>query len=211
MKNEINNRYGRLLVIAKEPNIGKLAAWLCQCDCGNKKIIRGASLRNGYTKSCGCMLKEHSAKISYNVSSKRKLPYSDIRIKRQILSNMKRRCYNSKSKDYKNYGGRGIIICDEWLNSNEVFYKWLDDNNYQLGLQINRIDNDGNYEPINCDLIKPKENARNKRTNVIIEWNDETKTLVEWAEILKINENTLWYRIFRSKWTVEQAFTTKVK
>ena len=110
-------------------------------------------------------------------------------------NHMRRRCYNEKDQNYKNYGGRGIKICDEWLNDFETFYKWALENGYKKELTIDRIDVNGNYEPSNCRWITMKEQQRNRRTNVRITFNGVTKTQVEWAEELGITGSTIRDRI----------------
>lgn len=142
--------FGRLIVLDKYKNVEKNRKrihWLCRCECGNEKYIDGTSLRLNHTTSCGCLIETHGM-------SKTKL-YS-------VFYNMKDRCYNSKSKPYKNYGKRGISICDEWMNKEDgfiVFYNWSLDNGYKEGLAIDRIENDGNYESSNCQWITLEENT----------------------------------------------------
>lgn len=122
---------------------------------------------------------------------------------------MKQRCYNIKDKAYKYYGARGISVCEKWKNDFKEFCK-------DMGLkpnpeyQIERIDNNGNYEPSNCKWATRKEECRNRRSNVILEFNNQKKTLVEWSEIYNISYLVLYKRIFESKWSVEKALTTPV-
>lgn len=113
----------------------------------------------------------------------------------RIFGNIKQRCYYKNNKDYKNYGGRGIIVCDEWLKDFKKFYDWAINNGYQDGLTIDRINNDGNYEPSNCRWITKKAQSRNNRNNRIITYKGETHCLIEWSEILKIPYPTLRSRI----------------
>ena len=99
-----------------------------------------------------------------------------------IFSGMWQRCYDKNLKGYKDYGGRGIAICDEWLNDRTKFYEWAYQNGYKKGLSIERIDNNKNYEPSNCKFIPKNEQARNRRMNVKITLNGQTKYLFEWLE-----------------------------
>ena len=122
---------------------------------------------------------------------------------------MKTRCYYPQSKDYKNYGGRGIKICDEWLNYDN-FRNWSISTGYQEGLTIDRIDNDRNYEPSNCKWITMKEQQRNKRNNRIITYNGKSLTLVEWGEIYNINPDRIGARL-KNGWSVEDALSKEVK
>jgi hypothetical protein len=121
---------------------------------------------------------------------------------------MKDRCFNPKSSLYKNYGGRGITICKEWLENYQAFKNWAITNNYQEGLSIDRIDVNGNYEPSNCRWADAKTQNNNLRSNHLITFNNETHTLTQWAEIVGLNMGTLSQRI-RKGWAVEKALTTK--
>jgi hypothetical protein len=123
---------------------------------------------------------------------------------------MKERCYNPKNTKYYCYGKRGIIICEEWKNDFNIFYDWAISNGYKDNLSIERIDVNGNYEPNNCSWVNAKVQANNRTNTHLIFFNNEKHSISEWAEILKINRSTLWYRIKRG-WTIEKAFTTSVK
>lgn len=127
-----------------------------------------------------------------------------------IWRGMKERCYRPKHLRFDKYGGRGISICDEWRNSFEVFEMWAINNGYDESLTIERIDVNGNYEPNNCRWATNKEQQNNKQNNRRITWNDETKTLAEWSEIVGIKKTTLKERL-NAGWDVEAALTTPVK
>lgn len=152
--NIAGERYGRLTVVKKvekpKDKKSKEAFWLCKCDCGNDKVVPGYYLRSGTTKSCGCYNID-------NLKSRKGVKYGgkhgmyDSRIYKNYQG-MKARCLNPKHKHYNNYGERGITICDEWLGEDGFlnFYEWAIANGYEDNLTIDRIDNDGNYEPSNC-------------------------------------------------------------
>lgn len=148
----------------------------------------------GYREFCRKKREEKSKK-----EKEEKQKYWEQRKERYAIyrryNHMRRRCYNEKDHNYKNYGGRGIKICDEWLNDFETFYKWALENGYKKELTIDRIDVNGNYEPSNCRWITMKEQQRNRRTNVRITFNGVTKTQVEWAEELGITGSTIRDRI----------------
>lgn len=122
--------------------------------------------------------------------------------------NMKNRCTNKKSRDYKDYGGRGITVCSKWLNF-EGFY---DDIGFiGKGLTLDRIDNNKGYYKENCRLVSRKEQGRNRRSNNIVTFNGESLTLTEWSERTGIGFYTIRMRIHRSHWSIEKALTTPVK
>lgn len=109
-----------------------------------------------------------------------------------LFDNMKERCYNPNHIGWKDYGGRGIIICEEWLNDFTYFYTWAIYNGWKPNLQIDRFpDKNGNYEPNNCRFATPKENCRNRRNNLLIEYENKTKCAAEWAEITEIPAHTI--------------------
>lgn len=130
-------------------NNNRETVWLCQCECGNTNTIESSSLtkhRSTQCKSCS--------------KSKHRQAYHGLY---PVWANIKYRCLNENSSAYKNYGGRGITICDDWKNDFKAFYDWGVAHGYQKGLQIDRIDNDGNYEPNNCRFVDCATNIRNQR------------------------------------------------
>lgn len=152
--NITGQKFGRLTAIKPcGKTSGGNVLWLCECDCGNKTTAPTQHLKSGNTKSCGCLNSE--------LASKRftKTGESNHRLYR-IWRNMKRRCYDNTFKAYKNYGGKGVLICDDWLKSFENFYKWAISNGYKDNLTIDRINVNGNYDPNNCQWITRSENTR---------------------------------------------------
>ncbi len=177
-------RFGRLTVLEFVPNEKAKSYWKCRCDCGNIRIIQGTALKNGNTKSCGCYHSEVSAKRR----EKHKLTHTRLY---SVWNRMKQRCYNSNDKCYKGYGARGIKVCDEWRQDFKAFYDWAIANKYKSGLSIDRIDVNGNYEPDNCRWVDMKTQARNRRNNVLVEYEGEMMTLGEIAEQINIPYATL--------------------
>lgn len=197
-------RFGRWAVIERAPNKGKVTMWHCKCDCGNEKDVCAAKLKNGESRSCGCLQKEIVSMRDGNHH------LSSTRLHR-IWGGMKTRCYNSNYPQYKDYGGRGITVCAEWSNSFTAFYNWAMSNGYQDGLTLDRIDNDKGYSPDNCRWATQKFQNNHKRSNVNITYNGETHNIAEWAEILDIPRQTLRDRIQRYNWPVERALTEPVR
>lgn len=132
--------------------------YLCRCDCGTEKKILLQSLNNGRTFSCGC----HQKKVVSNGAFAKTHGLSSHPLF-TVWKRMIDRCYNNKHKGYEYYGGREIIICEEWLTSPSVFVNWGLDNGWEKGLQIDRKDNNGNYEPNNCRFVTRAVNLANRR------------------------------------------------
>lgn len=182
--NKTGYRYGRLLVTRISHVINGVAHWHVQCDCGKDKIVLGSNLRAGKTKSCGtCNYPRHITHGMTKTSIYKR------------WSEMKRRCLNPKVQSYKYYGGRGIKVCKRWMKF-ENFYK--DMGSIPEGYTIERINNDGNYEPDNCKWATFKEQHNNSRHNVILKYKGISMTMVQWAEKLGISRACLWDRIHRN-------------
>lgn len=185
-------RFGRLTATKM---VGKTAGgtllWECQCDCGNVHVARSGSLRHGDVKSCGCLFKEKLIERNTTHGMRCSRLY-------QTWLDMKGRCFNPKDKAFCNYGGRNITVCDEWAKDFHAFHEWAMDNGYEPHLTIERINNDGNYEPNNCRWATRIEQQNNKRNNRRITMNGETHTLAEWAKITGIKYSTLYSRAYRN-------------
>lgn len=154
----------------------------CICVCGRKKLVLIANLNKGLSKSCGC--KTRDIYSSTAIKNGRSVTGYDVNTDLySIWSGIKDRCLNSRSKAYKNYGGRGIEVCDEWRDSFKEFYEWCLNNGWVKGLTLDRFpNNNGNYSPSNCRFATMREQQRNKRNNIIVEIFGEKKCLSEWAE-----------------------------
>ena len=153
-------RYGKLTVIKEEEplysNSNKMIRrWLCLCDCGKTTVVRHGDIRNGRTLSCGCYNFEKESKAKIHGYSRTKLG--------RVFEAMKQRCNNPNNKNYRDYGGRGIKVCNEWLENQSSFYEWSINNGYKEGLTIDRIDVNGNYEPSNCRWTNQETQCVNQR------------------------------------------------
>jgi len=190
----IGKKYNRLTIISyiyrkefftvKKSGLKKkqyMYFYRCKCDCGKEKIVSLNGLLNGHIKSCGCL---HKEKVIKHNKSNSKLYY--------IWKNIKGRCICKNNKSYKNYGGRGVNICKNWMDSFIEFYNWAINNGYKEGLTIDRIDNNGNYCPENCRWVSFKEQANNRRNNICKEYKGKYKTLSEWASFLGVKYKTFW-------------------
>ena len=212
MYNDLSgDRYDMLFVIRRIDNSkdGHIQ-YLCQCDCGNYKIVKANNLRNGKTHSCGCLKKKIMADKQYKHGDTGGHSGKSSRLY-CIWSSMKDRCFRSNFRQWKDYGGRGIKVCDEWRNNYSVFKTWALSNGYHEGLTIDRINNDGNYEPCNCRWVTMKEQMNNKNNNHNISYNGKCQSLTKWAEELGIRRKTLDCRINRYHWPIEKALTTPVR
>lgn len=184
-------RFGRLTVLEDRgtTTIGKqgkrAGIWLCRCQCGKEVVVLRASLTTGKTQSCGCLQQEIRLTTNITHGFAKTATYRTWR-------HIKDRCLNSKNKDFKHYGGRGIKVCDRWLK----FGNFLEDMGRKPErLTIDRIDNNGNYELSNCRWATQRKQTRNSRRNRTVRYNGTTRCLIEWAEILGIGRATLAYRL----------------
>lgn len=173
-------------------------AWLCQCDCGNETTAKERYLKDGHKRSCGCLRGIHM--ITHGGTKTRLF---------KIWQSMHERCESKSHIHYKNYGGRGISVCDEWKDF-ITFREWALNNGYSDILSIDRIDVNGNYNPLNCRWVTMKEQHNNKRTNHKIEYNGEVHTIAQWSEITGIGKTTIKERI-NVGWSAEDVLTKPVR
>lgn len=150
-------KFGDLLVVrqAETSSCGKIR-WVCECDCGKQRTVQAAHLISGHTKSCGCYNKRRIKETFITHGCTKTRLYS-------IWSSMKTRCYNARSKAYNYYGGKGITVCQEWLNSFEAFREWALSNGYQDSLTLDRINGEKGYYPDNCRWATWHEQRMNQR------------------------------------------------
>lgn len=195
-------KFGRLTVIGFSHVARKRAFWICSCECGNTVVVAGSHLRSGHTRSCGCLLKEARIKASTKHGLCNTRLYS-------VWRTMFQRTTNRKHKEYKNYGARGVHVCDEWKDFSK-FAEWSFNNGYEDSLSIDRINFNGDYCPSNCRWATMKQQQRNRRNNRVIEYNGERRCLSEWAELLGFTHKELSYRLGKG-WPLDRAFTEPLK
>lgn len=204
--------FGRLTLTGvtyiKEANNKRVRMVEAKCECGVIRDYIFDLVRRGDSRSCGCLLKD-SLKDSPHAKT-HGLRHHPLYT---IYRGMKERCYRPKSISYPNYGARGIIICPEWLKDFKVFFDWAIGNGWRHGFDIDRIDNDGIYEPGNCRFVTDKVSSRNRRSNVNITAFGETKCVMAWIDDArcKVTYGGLMNRLTRDKsdWPdVEKAITT---
>lgn len=197
-KDYVGKRFGRLVVIRRTDKRYSDGQYYreVQCDCGNRKLVLISNLTSGHTTSCGCFATELITKHGMG----RTRTY-------RIWAGILERCNNPNKKAYPLYGGRGISVCDEWYDFRNFY---ADMGECPDGLTIDRIDNDGNYEPSNCRWATYSQQANNRRSTVILEYNGKKMSLKEWSIELGISYKAIVHRYQRG-WSVEKTLTTPVK
>ena len=190
-------KFGRLTVVERaedyvSPKGNRLTQWLCKCDCGNYSVVNACSLRSGATKSCGCINRKHGMTKTrlYN-----------------IWVDMRQRCYNGNYPHFHRWGGKGVVVCEEWKDNFQAFAEWALKNGYDKKLSLDRINGNGNYEPCNCRWATAKEQARNTVKNRIITIDGVTKPIWEWIKTSPITESTYYKRIKKGMSDKEALFT----
>lgn len=202
----VGKKFNRLTVIKflykKTLKDGKHYSYyyLCQCECGNKIEVCLSNLRGKHTKSCGCFKKENTSimKTTHGLTNTRLY---------RIYHNILARCYNQKNISFERYGKRGIIVCEDWKKDFSNFYNWAMDNGYNDKLTIDRINNNGNYEPSNCRWATNKQQANNRCTSTSIFYDNKYFTISELATTYNLNEKCLRKRI-NNKWSIKKAIST---
>lgn len=182
------------------------AEWYCKCDCGEIAIVIGSQLRNGHTKSCGCLQKEWtSTNKPHTTHGLSEIPEFKVWV------DIRRRCNpkNANNPKYSLYAGRGIKVCNRWLNSFENFYEDMGDRPTPYH-SIERKDNNGDYTPENCRWATDIEQANNRRSNILLTWNGKTQTITQWGNEVGINPSVLRDR-YHCGWSVERLLTEKVR
>lgn len=214
----VGARFGRLTVVGEaEPAIAPrgdmVRKMVCTCECGSRLTVRLASLRSGNTRSCGCYHSECAIKQGKENATHGCAKPGKSTANYRLWCSIKRRAVAGSDASAHNYLGRGITMYEPWVHSFPLFDAWISEN---LGSRpkmhsLDRIDNDGNYEPGNLQWALPKAQNNNTRRNVRITFNEETKTLTQWAEEVGLSWSTLRARLVWYHWSVEKALTTPVR
>lgn len=190
----IGQRFGRLTVTGPAPDIKKsYRMWFCLCDCGVKKAISQNHLRRGSTKSCGCLSSTEMLRQRSTKHGKYGQPIW------AVWASMKQRCSDMSVRSYASYGGRGITVCDRWLESFENFFEDMGDR--PEGLQLDRIDNNKGYSKENCRWVTPSQNCRNRRDTLFITFNGATLSIMDWSDQIGVNTGTIRKRL-KKGWDV---------
>ena len=171
--------------------------WRCKCKCGTIREVSGNSLRMGRSASCGCI----NAEFLRNTTFRHGFSKTSLR---WVYSNMQQRCCNNKHPKFTTYGARGIKICKEWLDNPSSFYNWATFSGYKRGLTLDRINNDGNYEPSNCRWTTKKIQQNNMSSNRVITHNNKTQTLSQWANDLGLHPTALSHRL-KEGWSEDET------
>lgn len=184
---------------------------LYKCRCGVEKEHIMTSIRNGQSLSCGCYSAEQTSKRAVRHGYHSHPAY-------RVWAHLKRRCYNVKAKEYPNYGGRGVEVCDEWKNNPGKFVEWAIQNGWAKGLDIDKDIKAKElgldpllYSPEMCQFVTRRHNLSERRNSVKITYNGFTKTMAQWDEDMGFTKGTLRRRIIKYKWSVEKAFTEPIK
>ena len=196
-------RFGRLTVLDEAGrDQWRHLLWKCKCDCGAIRLVTQWNLVAGITVSCGCYAKDRASKQlkQHGLSSNRFF---------ETWTSMMKRCYNPNCSGYYRYGGRGICVCDEWHDV-KTFIDWCESQNPPENMQIDRIDNDGNYSPDNCRFVTIKENNNNRSSCMYITFQGRTQSLTKWCEELGLPYGTMRSRIHSLHWDPDKAFLTPV-
>lgn len=182
--------HGCVVIYRAGSNRDGKATWKCRCVCGNVFIATGKDIRNGSTKSCGCL----KTKVIVEAGL-RNVTHGETKTRLYgIWRGMKKRCYIPSDISYKNYGAKGITVCNEWMGSYEVFRDWAMANGYQEHLTLDRINSAGNYTPENCRWADWVTQARNRTNNVFVNFRGEEMTLSQVAEEVGESKEMIWYR-----------------
>jgi hypothetical protein len=192
---KLTDMVGRWTVLSLAPKRGRHRYWLCRCACGTEREVLGASLSSGQSHSCGCLRTERPRK--HGLSSSREY---------KSWTQMKQRCLNPGCERFKNYGGRGIRVCERWLRDFQRFLK--DMGPRPPDHSLHRIENDGDYTPENCKWATRKEQDRHRRSNRYVEFRGERLVMADWANRLGMSRGGL-HSLLKNGHTLDSLFASR--
>ena len=205
--NYVGNKYNMLTCLGFSHNVrGEGNYYRFRCDCGNVVLLPITLVKRGRKYSCGCTRKKRNNDVYKGLNLKHGM--SDTHLYK-IYTGMKDRCLNPKSKYYRRYGGRGITVCEEWKKDSSSFFRWALSNGYKEGLSLDRINNDGNYEPGNCRWATRTQQMNNTRTNKYMTHDGVTMTMKQWSIELGIPYSVLKNRS-KAGWSDEDMLTIPI-
>jgi len=197
-ENLTGRRFGRLIAVEYLGKKGTAALWRCVCDCGIEKVFHRSAIASGHTQSCGCIRKESPNRITHGMAGT--LTY-------KTWAGMVQRCTNPNEDSFRHYGGRGIKIDPRWLDFDNFL---ADMGTKPKGMSIDRIDNNGNYEPGNCRWATPSQQHNNMRSNRLLTLNGRTQNVTQWANELGVKPNLIFQRLHYG-WSDERTLTEPVR
>jgi hypothetical protein len=203
-KVNIGERFGRLIIMNEIIGNYSTRKFMVKCDCGNECEVYMNNLTRGHTNSCGCFANEVLMKRNIKHGD---APRGNAATEYNTYRSMINRCSNPKDKRYDEYGGRGISVCDEWLNSYETFLNDMG-RRPENKTSIDRIDVNGNYCKENCRWSDALEQARNLRSNVLIGYNGVKQCISQWNDIFKVPYGTLYFQLKRNNWDMNTVVNT---
>lgn len=199
---QIGQKFGRLTTVEKTHR-WREEHWVCSCECGGNSLSAASALRNGRSRSCGCLKNEMARSRRLKHGRRGTSLYNR-------WASMIQRCENPNDRWYESYGGRGVTVCERWKNSFEDFLVDVGEPPTPKH-QLDRIDNDKGYEPGNVRWATPRQQSVNKRTTVYAELDGVKRPLIEWCEILNLNYRVVKQRFGRLRWSAEKSLLTPTR
>jgi hypothetical protein len=197
-----NQQFGRLTAKRVKEPIMRRAVWECLCHCGSITFVLGTGLTSGKTRSCGCLHREVAVTSNTTHGMRKSSEYV-------VWDGMRARCFRQSSPRYEKYGGRGITVCSRWMKF-ENFYADMGPRP-SLKHQLNRINNDGNYEPGNCEWVPHQKQQRNTSRSRWLTFQERTLTMAEWADITGFSQDVIQQRLDKYHWPIERALTEPLR